>query len=143
MHRTIPATLLILALCSSLPSPPAARAEEQPVELGVQAAQAWLKLVDSGDYSASWETAAALFRQAVPEEQWVQTITKVRRPLGKRVFRKLVLAKYETQLPGAPEGKYVVIQFKTLFNNGAEALETITPMLDPDGQWRVSGYYIK
>jgi hypothetical protein len=22
-------------------------------------------------------------------------------------------------------------------------LETITPMLDPDGRWRVSGYFIK
>ena len=24
-----------------------------------------------------------------------------------------------------------------------DAVETITPMLDPDGQWRVSGYFIK
>jgi hypothetical protein len=23
------------------------------------------------------------------------------------------------------------------------ALETVTPMLDPDGIWRVSGYYIQ
>ncbi|MGB5422961.1 MAG: DUF4019 domain-containing protein [Desulfobacterales bacterium] len=27
--------------------------------------------------------------------------------------------------------------------NKASAVETITPMLDKDGQWRVSGYYIK
>ncbi|MEJ2473814.1 MAG: DUF4019 domain-containing protein [Desulfobacterales bacterium] len=27
--------------------------------------------------------------------------------------------------------------------NKTAAVETITPMLDKDGQWRVSGYYIK
>ncbi|MGA9534411.1 MAG: DUF4019 domain-containing protein [Desulfobacterales bacterium] len=27
--------------------------------------------------------------------------------------------------------------------NKTSAVETITPMLDKDGQWRVSGYYIK
>jgi len=27
--------------------------------------------------------------------------------------------------------------------NKTSTVETITPMLDKDGQWRVSGYYIK
>jgi hypothetical protein len=46
-------------------------------------------------------------------------------------------------LPGAPEGRYVVIQYETVFENKASAVETITPMLDPDGAWRVSGYLIR
>jgi hypothetical protein len=37
----------------------------------------------------------------------------------------------------------VIVQFDTSFANKKEAVETITPMLDPDGQWKVSGYYIK
>ena len=29
------------------------------------------------------------------------------------------------------------------FENKASAVETVTPMLDTDGIWRISGYYIK
>jgi hypothetical protein len=46
-------------------------------------------------------------------------------------------------LPGAPDGEYVVIQFKTAFENKKFAIETVTPMLDGDGKWRVSGYFIR
>lgn len=28
-------------------------------------------------------------------------------------------------------------------NNKKSAIETVTPMMDKDGKWRVSGYYIK
>ena len=45
--------------------------------------------------------------------------------------------------PGAPDGEYVVIQYEASFENKASAVETITPMLDKDGQWRVSGYFMK
>ena len=48
-----------------------------------------------------------------------------------------------TDIPDAPEGEYVVIQFDTVFENKKEAIETITPMLDPDGKWRVAVYFIK
>ena len=46
-------------------------------------------------------------------------------------------------LPGAPDGKYVVIQYDTVFENKSSAVETIIPMADPDGAWRVSGYFIR
>ena len=67
----------------------------------------------------------------------------VRVPLGKLLSRKVKSAAYHTSLPGAPDGRYVVIQFETSFENKQSAIETVTPMADPDGQWRVSGYYIR
>ncbi len=48
-----------------------------------------------------------------------------------------------SSLPGAPDGNYVVIQFKTTFEHKAQAVETVTPMLENDGVWRVTGYFIK
>jgi hypothetical protein len=42
-------------------------------------------------------------------------------------------------LPGAPYGQYIVIQYETRFEKKKSALETITPMKDKDGQWRISG----
>ena len=67
----------------------------------------------------------------------------VRKPLGKLISRKVKTNVYTSSLPGAPDGDYVVIQFDTSFENKKTAVETITPMLDKDGVWRVSGYYIK
>jgi predicted SnoaL-like aldol condensation-catalyzing enzyme len=64
-------------------------------------------------------------------------------PLGKVISRKLKTTSYQTTLPGAPDGQYVVIQFETSFQNKKSASEIVTPMVDKDGKWRVSGYYIK
>jgi len=66
-----------------------------------------------------------------------------RKPLGRLISRKVQTKSYKTSLPGAPDGEYVVIQFETSFENKKTAIETVTPMMDKDGKWRVSGYYIK
>jgi len=108
-----------------------------------KAAEQWLGLIDTGKYDHSWETAAALFKNAITKTQWHQTIKAVRPPLGKLKSRSLTSATYTTTLPGAPDGKYVVIQFQSSFSNKQSAIETVTPMQDPDGVWRVSGYFIK
>jgi len=66
-----------------------------------------------------------------------------RKPLGMVISRKVMTSQYMNSLPGAPDGEYVVIQYKTSFENKNSAIETVTPMLDNDGIWRVSGYFIK
>jgi hypothetical protein len=66
-----------------------------------------------------------------------------RAPLGKVLSRTLKSATYATSLPGAPDGEYVVVKFDTSFEKKQSAIETVTPMKDPDGRWRVSGYFIK
>jgi len=109
----------------------------------VAAAEEWLGLVDQGQYAASWDEAAALFRQAVPRARWETTVESVRAPLGKLLSRQLRDATFRTSLPGAPAGQYVVIRFAADFDGGKSAIETITPRLEDDGTWRVSGYFIK
>ena len=99
--------------------------------------------VDHGKYGDSWDAAAKLFKDAVTREAWSAAVTSVRGPLGKVVFRRLRSAKFTTALPGAPDGKYVVIQFETSFERKKKAVETITPMQEPDGSWKVSGYFVK
>ncbi len=118
-------------------------AADSRVEAALEAAEAWLELVDQGDYEKSWEEAAEYFRQAVERDQWEKTMKAVRGPLGEVTTRELLEANYRSSLAGAPDGDYVVIRYGTSFSKKADSLETITPMLDPDGHWRVSGYYIK
>jgi hypothetical protein len=62
--------------------------------------------------------------------------------MGDASSRILLGATYATSLPGAPDGEYVVLQFKTVFEHKKDAIETLTPMLD-NGQWRVAGYYVR
>ena len=118
------------------------RAADVP-SAAVEAARAWLGLVDAGEYGHSWQEAAVYFRNAIPKEKWIKALNGVRLPLGELVSRKLKTAVYATSLPGAPDGEYVVIQFDTVFANKQTAIETVTPMKDPDGAWRASGYFIK
>jgi len=113
------------------------------VAQATQAAQKWLKLLDDGEYKQSWESASSLFKAAITDEQWEQRVAAVREPLGKVNTRKLTAAHYTTTLPGAPDGKYVVITYAASFENKKSAVETVTSMLDADGEWRVSGYYIR
>jgi len=125
--------------CTGAKSADNSKAEQAAIE----AAKSWLVLVDAGKYPESWEQAAQFFKGAITKEKWGQAVEAVRKTFGDNISRKLKSKRYYTSLPGAPDGKYVVIQFISSFKNKKSAIETITPMLDKDGKWRVSGYYIK
>ncbi len=109
----------------------------------VDSATFWLGLIDSGDYGASWEEAADIFKNAATKEQWAGMAKTVRQPLGKVISRRVMSKMPTKNVPGGPDGEYVIIQFKTSFENKKDAIETVTPILDEDGAWRVTGYYIR
>jgi hypothetical protein len=132
---------ILIALLLPTLSPAGTTADKQ--KKAVIAAEKWLSMVDAGSYAASWQESANYFRTAVSLEQWEQSLNSVRKPLGRLITRKVKGTKYMTSLPGAPDGEYVVIRFATSFEKKKTAVETVTPMLDSDGKWRVSGYYIK
>ena len=131
--------ILTLWLCASA----SAQAPQKPEQLAQQSSDAWLVLVDSGKYADSWDEAAQSFKAAVTKDQWQSALGSVRTPQGKILSRKLKNATYTKTLPNAPDGEYVVIQYDTNFEHKPGAVETVVPMLDKDGKWRVSGYFIK
>jgi len=107
------------------------------------AAQKWLALIDAGNYSESWKEASAIVQGAATEQSFANSMNTFRKPLGDLVSRKLKSVEHMTEMPGAPDGQYVLIQFETSFANKKSAVETVTFMLEKDGQWRAAGYYIK
>ena len=109
----------------------------------VSTAQSWLALIDDGRYSESWKEASAIVQGAVTEAAWENSMNTFRKPLGNLVLRKLKSAQHMTELPGATDGQYVVMQFETSFTNKKSAIETVTFMLEKDGQWKSAGYFIK
>ncbi len=118
-------------------------AQEDSTKLAQNAAQAWLALTDSNQYAPSWDNAAEFFKASVAKASWVGAMSSARSPLGALKSRKLKSATFTRNVPGAPAGEYVVIQYDTQFVNKGSAIETITPMHERDGSWKVCGYYIK
>jgi len=133
------AVTLVASLASGFGNPQQS-AEEKAA---VSAAQAWLALIDGGGYSESWKGAAPFFQGAVTEQSWKHSMETSRKPLGSLVSRKLKSARRMTEMPGAPDGQYVVMKFDTSFTGKKSAIETVTVGLEPDGKWKASGYYIK
>ncbi|RJQ70308.1 MAG: DUF4019 domain-containing protein [Desulfobacteraceae bacterium] len=132
----------IVLLCVLLASVSFVKADSETEKAAISEAVKWLAGIDEGQYEESWKGAAEFFRNAVKKGQWVRSLQAVRKPLGNLISRELKNSAYKTSLPGAPDGQYVVIQFETSFENKKSAIETVTPMMDKDGNWRVSGYYI-
>jgi hypothetical protein len=146
IHHVVWFGLLVLGLVGcGKPAPSGIPSKSNPAaeQAAIESAQAWLELVDGGSYAKSWAETAAAFQAAVSQADWEKTVRTFRAPLGKVVTRNIKSRQYATSLPGAPDGEYVVIQYEASFEHKANAMETITPMLDKDGKWKVSGYFIK
>ena len=120
-----------------------AAAAPGPEAAAQEVARAWLALVDGGNYADSWTQAATLFRANVTEAQWQSAAEGARGPVGALKSRQVQSASFRRDLPGAPDGEYVVILFASAFRGKASAIETVTVMKDKDGSWRVAGYYLK
>jgi hypothetical protein len=118
-------------------------ADDEAVAAAKTVANSWLAQADSEDFGGSWTSASSLFRAAVTQAEWERALNVARGPLGKLISRELGSADFYTTLPGAPDGEYVVMQFNSSFAHKATAVETVTVMLDNDGSWRISGYYIR
>ena len=118
-------------------------AHSQKEQAALAASDAWLSLVDMEKYAESWNNTSSYFKNAIEVSQWEKALGSARKPLGGMLSRKIISQNYTKTLPGAPDGEYVVIQYDTSFENKKSAIETVTPSLEEDGIWRVSGYYIK
>ena len=107
-----------------------------------QASEAWLAMFDAGKYDDSWNQASDGLKVLTKKEDFTASLQAARSRVGKVLTRKLKASKYTAKLQGAPEGKYVVVRFESSFEKLPTAIETVIPMLDKDGKWRVSGYHV-
>jgi hypothetical protein len=122
-----------------------AQAQEPVIREATMAAERWLAVVDRGEAGTSWDQLASAAQSVITKAAWKDALHKVREPLGS-ASRQMETAMFTRSFPNAPPGEYIVIQYNTGFAklpNGAMAVETVVPMRDKDGVWRVSGYYIK
>jgi hypothetical protein len=109
----------------------------------LEAAEAWLAKVDAGDYQGSWEATGAMFRDEVSAEQWHESMTQVREDMGAVTERRLHEHTLETIMPGVPEGEYMMLEYRSVFEKQPQGAELVVCMKDEDGAWRVIGYFLQ
>jgi hypothetical protein len=130
---------LLLCLCTAIPR----LAHGQDTAEAQKVANQWLALVDSGKYGESWDQAAPSFKAAVSRAEWIKKVAAARRPLGTLRSRNLTKSSLIKDPPNSAPGDYVGILYQSSFQNLSSAVETVVPILDKDGKWRVSGYIVK
>ena len=147
-HLKILIAVLCALICAALLS--CGKGDEKPavnhdaeISEGISSAERWIKLIDGGEYSQSRSSASATFRNALTESRWKEIISSARGTAGRNLGREIASREYVTGLPGAPEGEYVIIKYRSSFENRKRAIEVVTVMRDPDGKWRGAGYTLK
>jgi hypothetical protein len=133
----------MLALCIGLLCAGPLAAQDPRASLVQETARAWLAYTDRGDAGQSWKNAGKQFRNAITAERWAESLRAARLPLGALSQRAQLGTQFRKNIPGAPDGEYAIVLFRTTFAKKMDARETLTLEHEPDGAWRVIGYLIQ
>lgn len=127
-----------------------AQSMSPPQREALSAAERWLERVDAGRYADAWAMASEPFKATVGKQQWSDGVRKLRKDYGRVVTRKGDRMAFVGAAPNPDDpsslgkpGLQIAIIFETKFAGNKLASEQTTLVLEPDGLWRVSGYYIK
>ena len=134
---SVPHLLVVLAL-GLLVVPEPTHAQQKKIDAATTAAQSWLKLLDAGDYAATWTKGAKPLQSKMPKKKWAQHLkTKAHKDLGAVKSRSLSSTTHKSK----SSGEYVVAKYKTQYGSKT-MLETVT-VKNTSSAWKVAGYFIK
>ncbi len=94
-------------------------------ERAVEAAYAFVEVVDQGDTLAAYWSGAALLQLANDEQQWVRQTERVRRLMGETLLRTLKTTRSVSNFSGLPDGDYLLISFETQTTNKQRMVEVL------------------
>jgi DNA-binding CsgD family transcriptional regulator len=119
---------------AATPAPTLAALSDTPDAQIVDAARAFLTLIEQKNWEASYAATGTAFRKLNTLAVWTQVSEEVHARYGAAVSRTLLS---QQNLPAPPAG-YEVVKFRTVYANKQQAVETVT--LDrEDGKWVVVG----
>src|SRR5262249_5011613 len=113
------------------PPPFAGDTREAKIEAAMKAAREWRKIVDAADYGRAWDQCSEMFRQGMAKQKFVAENERFPLLAGKLKSRRLESHVYATKLPGAPDGEYVLLTFRSRFAGQlSEIVEYVNPTLE-------------
>ncbi|NBB87390.1 MAG: DUF4019 domain-containing protein [Bacteroidetes bacterium] len=149
MTRALRSFSLLTAslLCLALLSTPAIAQDQEDqeaqdpadqTEQAREAADAWLALFDADDIEGTYETAAETFKTQVEMQDWQMQAEQVKQAVGELDGRTYMETTYADELPQAPEGDYMIVQYDTQYAN-LNVTEFVILVLEED-TWRMVGF---
>ncbi|WP_170298972.1 DUF4019 domain-containing protein [Massilia eburnea] len=131
LHASALAALLLITTTAFAQSP------KETADARV-AAERWMKLMDTEEYSAAWNTGAASMRKDMPKLAWNLLANTVHLPLGaakSRTFKSSDAIAATAQKPAS-----ITLTYVGEYEKSHNVLEKVTTVQEADGQWRVSGF---
>lgn len=123
--------------------PTATDGHEAEVKAGRALAETWIKEVDGGQYTKTWDHVGQVFKGSFKKQEWADMLKKGRDQLGPVKERQLGSAEFTDQLAGAPKGEYVVVVYHTTFANQPQSINEIVVATRENKQWKVVGYSMR
>jgi hypothetical protein len=115
---------------------------QDPRTIAVQsAARSWLAFVDRDDARGAWNAAGKKFQAALTPELWATELGKQQSQDGKPLERTIGPTRFQSKIPGMPDGEYAQVLFRTRFAGKPNGSEQLTLEREADGRWRVIGYF--
>lgn len=125
-----------LVLCLGMLGMPAMAGGKADEALANANAANWLQYLDAGDYEGSWRAASSFWQHDHSLEKTEKILRELRGPLG--TLRERNARSFEF-LP-SPDGEVAYITFRSKFEDGTDAIETIELLRESDGEWKVSSW---
>lgn len=137
-HRALALTSILL-ICLAVPAGATllsqTKAESQ--------ARGFLKQLDLGLNDESWHAMSDLFQEFNDQARWKNRQKVIRASYGALVSRELKHISYRTTFNLSPDGKYVIVQFQSNYQNKTESIETVVLDCSSVPECSVREYVIK
>lgn len=107
----------------------------------LQSVEAWLSLLDAGNYSEAYDATGSYFRENVTAQEFRTSMEERFDLLGALESRTLSSTQRLAMVPDAPPGDYFVFEFDGVYERRPNARERVTAVSE-SGEWPVVGIYI-
>jgi TonB family protein len=114
-----------------------------PEKAAREAAESWLKLVDSGRYSVSWTEAASVLKERYSEKSWEKRLNGFAEQASALIpikSRELMSVESVKSLPSNHEREGVLLGYKSQLEKLGARSQTLELVFDTDQVWRVANY---
>ena len=135
MRKAISLAIVTLSICmlTAQANPKEVRTHDDAIRF----VEKWLSLIDKNRYPETWESMSDIFKKTSTKKQWLDDLNGFRKPLGKPLERKLLDV---TESSEEDLGKYLILQYQSLFKNNVSKGEAVSVMRDSEDGWKILGY---
>jgi len=113
-----------------------------PDQLSIQAAR-YLELLDQYRFGETWQEMSTLFQALGNQNHWQRRQKIIRSTYGSLVSRQFYRIDYRQSYSLSPDGQYVIVQFKSSYQNKAETIESVVFDCSTSSECSIREYVIR